>query len=348
MAETALDTARAQMTAAAINDLPDSAFAYTEPGGTKDADGRTTPRSKRHFPIHDEAHVRAALSRAPQSPYGDRAMPKIKAAARKFGISVGGESDAGRSAATYERSWDLDDIIVRAGGDGRTVEAYAAIFDQPAEITDQHGHYLETIERSAFNRTLSHGIDRLGVYYHHGMTIHGTPSDLGSVPIGRALDVRPDRRGLLTVTRYNRSDLADAVLESIRNGDIRGYSFRGRIIRSQPRRPPRVRAGAALPVWRHMELGLTEYGPTPTPAYDDAGILAVRSARLAEALAEAARQLQDFSPPTPHDADPGGDPATPTTGPGAEDPPESGHSGRLRQRHLALKRAVRELGIVKE
>jgi HK97 family phage prohead protease len=255
------------------------------------------------------------------------------------------EPDAGRSQATFERSYDLDDIIIRAGGDGRTVEAYAAIFDQPTEISDQHGHYLESIDRAAFNRTLSHGIDRLGVYYHHGLTLHGTPSDLGSVPIGRALEVRPDRRGLRTVTRYNRSDLADAVLASIRNGDIRGYSFRGRILRSDPRRPGRAAAGRPLPTWRHLELGLSEYGPTPSPAYADAGILAVRSAQAAEHLAEAARLLHDLSPSTPKGPD--GDTATPTTGPGAEDPP-AGHSGRLRQRHLALKRALRERGISKE
>jgi len=80
---------RAEMTARSINDLPDSAFAYIEPGGSKDEQGKTVPRSKRHFPIHDAAHVRNALARAPQSPFGDKAMPKIRAAAKKFGIQAG-------------------------------------------------------------------------------------------------------------------------------------------------------------------------------------------------------------------------------------------------------------------
>lgn len=79
---------RAALSTAAINDLPDSAFAYIEPGGEKDADGKTTPRKLRHFPIQDKAHVQNALSRAPQSPFGDKAMPAIKAAAKKFGIDV--------------------------------------------------------------------------------------------------------------------------------------------------------------------------------------------------------------------------------------------------------------------
>ena len=84
----AVASAKDAMSSASINDLPDSAFAYIEPGGKKDADGKTTPRSLRHFPVHDAAHVRNALARAPQSPFGPKAMPKIRAAAAKFGIQV--------------------------------------------------------------------------------------------------------------------------------------------------------------------------------------------------------------------------------------------------------------------
>jgi hypothetical protein len=91
--------AKAEMSQAKQNDLPDSDFAYVEPGGKKDDEGKTTPRSLRHFPINDEAHVRNALSRASQSPFGEKAMPKIRAAAKKFGIEVskmvGGELDDG-------------------------------------------------------------------------------------------------------------------------------------------------------------------------------------------------------------------------------------------------------------
>ena len=248
------------------------------------------------------------------------------------------------SRPTFNRSWTLEDCVIRAGGDGRTVEAYAAVFDSPAEIHDQHGDYVEEIDRTAFNRVLSRGIDQIGVYYHHGMTLHGTPSDLGSVPIGRALEIRPDKRGLLTVTRYNRSELADATLEAIRNGDIRGYSFRGAIIRSNPKRPPKMRPGAALPLWRHLELGLREFGPTPTPAYADAGILAVRSVQqLVAALQDHGLTISSLAP----DTAPGDDTPTPNQGLGAEDSPD-GHSGRLRQRHLALQRAMRERGLTKK
>lgn len=254
---------------------------------------------------------------------------------------------------TYARTWAVDDIVVRSGGDGRTVEAYAAVFDTPAEIHDQHGEYIEVIDRAAFNRTLAHGISRVGVFYHHGMTLYGTPSDLGSVPIGKPLEVAPDARGLRTVTRFNGSQLADAALEAIRNGDIAGYSFRGRIIQPKPAgRISRNRDGSLRTIVR-TELGLTEYGPTPTPAYSGAGILAVRSAQtLAADLAALADEQRDelirLLAATP-DVDPAVDTATPVPGPGAEDPPQQRHSGRLaivraRQRMDAIRLGVHNHG----
>lgn len=233
----------------------------------------------------------------------------------------------------YARSWALDGIeILRAAdghSDGRTVKAYAAVFDTPTEITDAHGHYMETIARSAFNRQIGLGIDRVGVFYHHGLTIHGTPSDMGSIPIGSPVDIRADGKGLLTVTRYNKSPMAESVLEAIRNGDIRGYSFRGRIFKSDPARIPRATRSGGLPNVTRTELGLTEYGPTPTPAYADAGIVAVRALQLLAATTPGFRldQVEDQE-------------ATPDPGPGAEDQPDTGHSVRLKR--LALAQAMRD------
>lgn len=37
-----------------MNDLPDRCFAVIEPGGKKDSEGKTTPRSLRHFPYMDD------------------------------------------------------------------------------------------------------------------------------------------------------------------------------------------------------------------------------------------------------------------------------------------------------
>ena len=81
----AMSAAKADLSTATINDLPDSAFAYIEPGGSKDADGKTTPRSLRHFPVHDKAHADNAAARIAQgAEFGDKAKAKVEAAQRKF------------------------------------------------------------------------------------------------------------------------------------------------------------------------------------------------------------------------------------------------------------------------
>lgn len=93
-----IDEIRAVWTAASVNDLPDSAFGYIEDGGEKDDEGKTKPRNLRHFPYKDkegnmdEAHIRNALARIPQSNLPQEAKNKaltvVKKAAKKVGIEV--------------------------------------------------------------------------------------------------------------------------------------------------------------------------------------------------------------------------------------------------------------------
>ncbi len=235
----------------------------------------------------------------------------------------------------YVRSFPLEDIRIRSGGDGRTVEAYAAVFDVEAEVRDQDGHYSETNDPTLFNRTLSHARSGdywgIGVFYNHGKTLWNTPSERGSMPLGTPVEIRADRRGLLTVTRYHRTELADEVLEGIRGGSIRGQSYTGHFLRSNPSRPPRggYRAdrNGKLTVVRRLESTLKEYGPTPFPIYADAAIVGVR-----------ASQMHIIDPGTPfgdspgtdpwHSSDPPGDSSTPDPGLATEDPPLAGHSAR--------------------
>jgi len=89
------------MTSEELNALPDSAFAYIEPGGTHDSTGRTVPRSLRHFPIHDPAHVRNALARVKESQFGAEALPAILEAAKHFGVHT--ERDQPRYSAKFDQ-----------------------------------------------------------------------------------------------------------------------------------------------------------------------------------------------------------------------------------------------------
>ncbi|MEW6423169.1 MAG: phage protease [Bacillota bacterium] len=87
-----------EWTTAYINELPDECFAYIEPGGKKDEEGKTVPRSLRHLPYKDKngkidlPHLRNALARLPQTDIpleGKReALKNLIAAAKEVGIEV--------------------------------------------------------------------------------------------------------------------------------------------------------------------------------------------------------------------------------------------------------------------
>lgn len=254
---------------------------------------------------------------------------------------------------TYARIFELDgiEILSRAkGGDGRTVEAYAAVFNVPSEIHDQHGDYIEEVDPGSFKRTIDNGAARRAqVLLNHGYDVQGKTGGLQQAPLGSPVRIEADPRGLLTVSRYNDGPLTEQVLAGIRNGDYKAQSFEGPIYRSSPNgRPGRARPGAALPKVRRLELGLRNYGPTMTPYYPDAEITAVRSAaELAEDFARLDRAGRDELIRT-LSSTPGWDPdtaailATPSQGPGAEDP-RPAHS--VRQKMIRLRAELRARGL---
>jgi phage head maturation protease len=236
---------------------------------------------------------------------------------------------------SYSRYVPLDDVSVRTVGTGRQeareVTAYAAVYNTPAEIHDQDGHYIEELDPVVFNRAISHSAPagsrknwRVGVFYNHGMTILGTPSDRHSMPVGVPKDITSDSHGLLTVTTYHRSQFADEIVEGLESGAIPGYSFSGRFLRSNPMIPRggfRPGQGGSLRTVRRMESTLREYGPTPFPAYAEAGITGIRSdtllytllagdpemAKLLQHLRSAIREndsTNDLDAPLPVDSSP--------------------------------------------
>ncbi len=225
-----------------------------------------------------------------------------------------------------ERAVSLIDIE-RGGHDRRTVTAYAATFDDLYPVSDQFGEYDEEIDPAAFNRGIGRaGIAGVNVFYNHGTNLDGASSDRYSMPLGTPLEIKPDGRGLLTVTRYAKTELADEVLELIDSGAIKFQSFRGVIHDVTERAGPDGRL-----IRRLTQLGLKEYGPVPFPANDRAEMLTVRSmaAQVSEmspaerrdfvaliqevpspdpSIAEpvAASQISEASPPDPSIAEPVG------------------------------------------
>lgn len=252
---------RAQMTAKSINDLPDSAFAYIEPGGEKDEQGKTVPRSKRHFPIHDAAHVRNALARAPQSPFGEKAMPKIRVAAKKFGIDVGEKSRP--DLGTCVRAFTFES---RSAGDGRTLEGYAAVFNQPARIRDLIGDFDEVILPGAFKRSLE---QRTPVLQFE----HGRDPRVGAVPIGAIDDIHEDDDGLYVRARLFDNAVVEPVRQAIAGRAIKGMSFRFSVPDGGDTWTPR-KGDVDLREITDTDTG--ECGPVVFPAYDQTSV-SVRS-----------------------------------------------------------------------
>jgi hypothetical protein len=184
------------------------------------------------------------------------------------------------------------------------------------------------------------------------MTIMGTPSDRGSIPIGTPEEVRAESRGLLTRTLYNETSLADDVLEAIRSGGITAQSYTGRILRSSPelRRGEKYRPGrdGRLITVRRLELALREYGPTPFPAFSGAEILGVRMSTPGSWNPDPDETEDEALPP---DGEPAaGDPLARTDGASDEHYGASDkHSARYHQHALFLlrsKEAREKVGLV--
>lgn len=108
--DSAVPTTKALWSTAMINNLPDAAFAVILPGGKKDSEGKTTPRSLRMLPHHsagvksasengsvDLPHLRNALARLDQSnmPSAQKATARahLMAHAKELLPSQGGGGD---------------------------------------------------------------------------------------------------------------------------------------------------------------------------------------------------------------------------------------------------------------
>lgn len=178
----------------------------------------------------------------------------------------------------FDRTFALEDIAIRSEGDGRTVDAYAAVFNREAEIVDWDGHFLEVIRPGAFRKTIQENGGRFKILFNHGRTIHGLSSERFGMPVGVPEDVHEDRRGLRTTYTLVKTELGDEVLELIRAGAIDAMSFSGRFMQS---RFVKATAGRKLDLVERTEIALREFGPVVFPAYKQAAIVGVRAEDLA-------------------------------------------------------------------
>jgi hypothetical protein len=182
-------------------------------------------------------------------------MPKIKAAAEKFGI------DTGRSARPdVERRFTMSSVGVMWTGaeenrDGvpKRIGGYAAKFNT---YSRDLGHFVEEVEPTFFNKSRGDGWpDVICRFNHEDAQLLGTVA-------GRTLELGCDRDGLLydveppTTMRY--------IVELVQRGDVQKSSFAFRCIEDEW---TMTSDGGPL---RRLHTGqLVDVAPVVTPAYAD-------------------------------------------------------------------------------
>ncbi|MQB00503.1 MAG: HK97 family phage prohead protease [Actinobacteria bacterium] len=164
-------------------------------------------------------------------------------------------------------------------GDGRTLEGYAAVFNEPTSIDSWEGSFDEQIGRGAFSKTLS---ERTPVLQFD----HGRDTRTGSLPIGAIQDIKEDQRGLFVSARLFENGVVEPIRQAIEAGAIDGMSFRFRVIQDEWRDKDGKKlqgeellellwdgAGDRGPLVRTIkEVELFELGPVVFPAYDSTSV----------------------------------------------------------------------------
>jgi hypothetical protein len=134
---------KAVWSTAYVNDLPDSAFLYVRPGGSKNGDGKTVPRTNRMFPVKnaggmvDLPHLRNALARIPQANLSADLKERLAAKARRMLEST-------EKAALPEGY-----AVVKAD----TAQRYTLGIAYPADDVDAHGDFTtaDELEKAAWD-----------------------------------------------------------------------------------------------------------------------------------------------------------------------------------------------------
>jgi HK97 family phage prohead protease len=258
---------RATWSTAFMNDLPDSSFLYVEEGGSKDSDGKTVPRSLRHFPYKDAdgnvdlPHLRNALARIPQSDLSAEMKAELTKKAEKI-LADQGDNDGDEKAfapADLELRYavvPITHVDVRdpsANPDNTwTMSGYAAVFNTATTLHD--GKFLrvtEDIDPAFFDdilqrQKLSQPEGVVHFNFGHDMNRAVAATD---IPAGQpgSLQLRADANGLFYLAKVARDDPDGIAMASkMRTGVVKQASFAFTVADSEVR-------SSLLPDGRELE-----------------------------------------------------------------------------------------------
>ncbi len=267
----------AVLTSGGRHALPDSAFAYIEPGHDHEKVDGKTPDKYRHYPIHDAAHVRNALARIGQGTrFAAQAKAKVLAAAKRHGIEHEG-SETGRSFdSLYPEVRFLADVPeIRSIGDGQPahITGYAAAF---GKLSRRLGGFVERVMPTAFEEARSaNWPDAVCRYNHKDDMVLGTTA-------AGTLMLETDERGLRydVIPPNHRGD----VVELVQRGDVRYSSFAFRCINPGEDDTWGV-TDYGFPMRSLHKVSLLDVAPVLDPAYRDTSAVARNMTGAVESLA---------------------------------------------------------------
>jgi len=166
-----------------------------------------------------------------------------------------------------------------AGGDGFTLEGYAAVFNAPTRVDSWEGTFDEEVHAGAFRKTIG---ERTPVMQFD----HGHDIATGSVPIAAIEELSEDDHGLFVRARMFENDRVEPIREAIAAGAIDGMSFKFRVTREQW-----FERDDDYDLRTIKEVELFELGPVVFPAYEATSV-GVRSL-LADLTPEQQHRLLD-------------------------------------------------------
>ncbi len=149
--ETMADELKATWATALVNTFPDSSFLFIESGGEKDEDGKTKPRSLRHFPYRnaeggiDLPHLRNAIARIPQSNAPGLTPDKKEALQRKAQAMLEKEN-AKQGGKRSLGGWAFEDLLAAFSDDPDAGEPATKI---GARHSMKDGEYVQRIHDDA-------------------------------------------------------------------------------------------------------------------------------------------------------------------------------------------------------
>jgi hypothetical protein len=221
-------------------------------------------------------------------------MPKIKAAAKKFGIDVGGTSAATPPRSDLFRATAPGYELRDDDGAGMpTLFGHFAVFNEWARIDSAfEGRFFERVDSGSVGRTIAENRDAMRVLFQHGRD-----PQIGDKPLGPIDVLEPRVDGAyyevpLIDTSYNRD-----LLPGLRAG-LYGASYRFQVNEERwDQKPGKSRHNPeGLPERTILDMTVREFGPVTFPAYAKAtaGVRSLTDEFIVPASAEERARLLEL------------------------------------------------------